>query len=105
MLAGIFLCGCQVQEVNQVSDKYLQGYILELDNWKMTTLSWKEHSAPSVIYRLIFLFVAAIHSGSSVGWSIKYQILHRKEQAPVLQECRNGGALSMLQAGQSGDEP
>lgn len=38
MLAGVFLCGCQEQEVNQVSDKYLQGYILMLDNWKMTTL-------------------------------------------------------------------
>ena len=30
-----------------------------LDNPKMTALFWKEHSAPSVSQRLLFLFVAA----------------------------------------------
>lgn len=76
--------GCQVQEVKSVSDKYLRRYTLVLDNPKMTALYWKEHRAPSSNLEAAFSVCDGLYLlSSSVGWSIKYQLLHRREQAQI----------------------
>lgn len=73
---------CQVQKVKYISDKYRRGYVVVLDNPKMTALYWKEHRAPFSNLEASFSFCACPYMlGSPVGWSIKQQLCHRKEQA------------------------
>lgn len=50
----------------------------------MTALYWKEHSAPFSNLEASFSVCGCLYLlSSSVGWSIKYQLLHRREQAQI----------------------
>jgi hypothetical protein len=96
---------CQVQEVKQVSDKYLQWYTLVLDNPKMTTLSWKEQSAPFSNPEAHFSLCGCLYTlSSTVGWITKYQMLHRREQAPSAPGVQRW-EHSACNGGESRDEP
>lgn len=64
MLAGVFLYGWQEQEVNQVSDEYLQGYTLMLDNWKKDyPVLERTQCSFSNLEAYFFFFVVAVDSG------------------------------------------